>query len=65
MEGKGTVDWTFLMDDGHFWTVSLEAYYVPQGGRRLLSPQTIDQQLKTGATFSINGEAGTLSLKNL
>jgi hypothetical protein len=65
MEGKGTVDWTFLMDDGHFWTVSLEAYYVPQGGRRLLSPQTIDQQLKTGATFSIDGETGTLSLKNL
>jgi hypothetical protein len=65
MEGIGMVDWTFLMDDGHFWTITLEAYYVPQGGRRLLSPQTVDQQGKTGATFSIDGEAGTLSLKNL
>jgi hypothetical protein len=32
MEGIGMVDWTFLMDDGHFWTITLEAYYVPQGG---------------------------------
>jgi hypothetical protein len=64
MEGQGMVDWTFLMDDGHFWTISLEAYYVPQGGR-LFSPQTVDQQRRTGITFSINGEAGTLSLTNL
>jgi hypothetical protein len=65
MEGQGMVDWTFLMDDGHFWTISLEAYYVPQGGRRLFSPQAVDQQRKTGVTFSIDSEAGKLSLLNL
>jgi len=52
IEGVGEVEWTVRTDAGAFRTVRAEACYVPQAGRRILSPQSCDQQ-NAGSTISM------------
>ena len=65
IEGIGEVAWTFEMDDGKYRTLKVETCYVPLAGRRLLSPQSCDQQnTEVGMDFSINGKRGIITMRN-
>ena len=65
IEGVGQVEWTVKTDAGTFRTVNVEACYVPQAGRRILSPQSCDQQNSgTAMSFSIDGAKGKLKFKD-
>jgi hypothetical protein len=63
IEGRGYVDWTFLMDEGTFRVFRILVCYVPKANRRLLSPQAVDQQGRDPVRFLIDGKIGILQCK--
>ena len=64
IEGKGQVEWTVMMDDGMYRTFVIDAYYVPSGNRRLVSPQLVDQMGRDHCKFSIDGKNGVWTFAN-
>jgi hypothetical protein len=63
--GKGMVEWTFISDEGKLLSLTIEVYYVPSAGQRLLSPQALFQQSPYEGKFEIDKEDGKLFLENL